>query len=172
MIYMVEMEFRDASREADWHAWYLGHVAKLIRTVPGFRATQRFRAITPTPSPWLAMHDVVSPEVFESKEYRANGGPASTGEWQTAHTNWHRNVFDGIDHTPEVPPDGHLLVLDADAQVPAPYSDTVIWLTNVGLDRSAARRGISVVPAGRLTATLFGLAGGRIFRPIMPRITE
>ena len=170
MIYMVEMDFRNASREADWHAWYLDHVAKLIRNVPGFRATQRFRAITATPSPWLAMHDVVSPAVFESKEYRANGGPASTGEWQAEHSNWYRNVFAGIDHTPEVPPAGHLLVLEADAQVPAPPADSVLWLASVGLDRSAARRGIAVVPAGQLTAKLFGLAGVRIFKPITPRI--
>ena len=79
MLYMVEMDFRNPAREADWHVWYLGHVAKLIRNVPGFRASQRFRAITPTPSPWLAMHDVVSGAVFDSAEYRANGGPASTG---------------------------------------------------------------------------------------------
>ena len=75
MIYMVEMDFRNPAREADWHAWYLGHVAKLIRNVPGFSASQRFRAITPTPSPWLAMHAVVSGAVFESKEYKANGSP-------------------------------------------------------------------------------------------------
>jgi hypothetical protein len=116
------------------------------------------------------MHDVVSPAVFESKEYRAIGGPASTGEWQVQHGNWHRNVFAGIDHTPDVPPDSHLLVLEGDAQVPAPYADTVVWLEGVGLDRSAARRGIAVVPGGRLTATLFGLAGVRIFQPITPRI--
>jgi hypothetical protein len=170
MIYMVEMEFRNPAREAEWHAWYLAHVAKLIRNVPGFRACQRFRAITPTPSPWLAMHDVVSPAVFESKEYRANGGPASTGEWQAEHSNWYRNVFAGIDHTPEVKPDSHLLVLEADADVPASYADTVTWLESVALDRSAARRGIAVLPPGGLSASLFGLAGVRIFKPISPRI--
>ena len=116
MLYMVEMDFRNPAREADWHVWYLGHVAKLIRNVPGFRASQRFRAITPTPSPWLAMHDVVSGAVFESAEYRANGGPASTGEWQAEHTNWYRNLFAGIDTTPEVPPDAHLLVIEGDAK--------------------------------------------------------
>lgn len=168
MIYMVEMDFRNPAREADWHAWYLGHVTKLICNVPGFRATQRFRAITATPSPWLAVHDVVSPAVFDSKEYRANGGPASTGEWQAEHTNWYRNVFSGIDSTPEVPFDAHLLVLEADAKVPASCAAT--WLESVGLDRSAERRGIAIVPAGRLTAGLFGLAGVRIFKPISPRI--
>lgn len=170
MIYMVEMDFRNSAREADWHVWYLDHVAKLIRNVPGFRASQRFRAITPTPSPWLAMHDVVSGDVFESAEYRANGGPASTGEWQKEHTNWYRNLFAGIDHTPEVPPGAHLLMLEAEARVPAPYAETVTWLESAGLDRTAGRRGIAIVPPGRLTARLFGLAGVRIFKPISPRI--
>jgi len=170
MLYMVEMEFRNPAREADWHAWYFDHVARLIRTVPGFRASQRFRAITATPSPWLAMHDVVSGEVFESSEYRANGGRASTGEWQHEHTNWYRNLFAGIDYTPEVPLDAHLLVCDAGASLPPSHAPGVTWLESAGLDRSAERRGIAVVPAGRLTATLFGLAGVRIFRPISPRI--
>jgi hypothetical protein len=66
--------------------------------------------------------------------------------------------------------DGHLLVLEGDARVPAPYAAGVTWLDSAGLDRSAERRGIAVLPAGRLTAGLFGLAGVRIFRPISPRI--
>jgi hypothetical protein len=171
MLYMVEMDFRNPAREADWHVWYIGHVAKLIRTVPGFRASQRFRAITPTPSPWLAMHDVVSGAVFESKEYKANGGPASTGEWQAEHTNWYRNLFAGIDNTPEVAPDAHLLVLEADAKLPA-GAPSVTWLESAGLDRTAGRRGLVIVPPGRLTASLFDLAGVRIFKPISPRITK
>jgi hypothetical protein len=170
MLYMVEMDFRNPAREADWHVWYLDHVTRLIRNVPGFRATQRFRALTATLSPWLALHDVASPAVFGSAEYRANGGPASTGEWQAEHTNWHRNLYAGIDATPDVPPDAHLLVLEADAKVPAPQTAGIIWLESVGLDCSAARRGIAVVPAGRLSAGLFGLPRMHIFKPITPRI--
>ncbi|MGE0852036.1 MAG: hypothetical protein AB7O44_20855 [Hyphomicrobiaceae bacterium] len=137
MLYMVEMEFRNPAREADWHVWYLGHVARLIRNVPGFRASQRFRALTPTPSPWLAMHDVASAEVFESAEYRAHGGPASTGEWQVEHSNWYRNLFAGIDATPDVPLDAHLLVLEGAAEVPAPHNAAVIRLASAGLDRTS-----------------------------------
>jgi hypothetical protein len=170
MLYMVEMDFRNPAREADWHVWYLQHIAKLIRTVPGFRASQRFRAITPTPSPWLAMHDVASAAVFQSAQYRASGGPAATGEWQAEHTNWYRNLFDGIDSTPEVAPDAHLLVSEGDAQVPGPVAASVMRLASVGLDRSSQSRGIAIIPAGRLTAGMFDLAGVRIFKPISPRI--
>ena len=146
-------------------------MARLIRSVPGFRASQRFRAVTATPSPWLAMHDVASGDVFESPEYRASGGPAATGEWQKEHANWRRNLFAGIEHTPEVPPDAHLVVCEAGASLPEPYAAAVTWLESAGLDRSAERRGIAVVPAGRLTARLFGLPAVCIFRPISPRIT-
>ena len=172
MLYMVEMDFRNPAREADWHVWYLQHIANLIRTVPGFRASQRFRAITPTPSPWLAIHDVVSAAVFQSAQYRANGGPTATGEWQAEHTNWYRNLFDGIDSTPEVAPDAHLLVSEGDAQVPGPVAASVTRLVSVGLDQSSRSRGIAIIPAGHLTAGLFGLAGVRIFKPISPRLTR
>jgi hypothetical protein len=176
MLYMVEMDFRNPAREADWHVWYLQHMAKLIRTVPGFRASQRFRAITSTPSPWLAMHDVASAAVFQSPQYRASGGPAATGEWQAEHTNWYRNLFDGIDHTPEVAPDAHLLVSEGDArarlgQVSEPVAASLMRLVSIGLDQSSSSRGIAIIPAGRLTAGLFDLPGVRIFKPISPRIT-
>jgi hypothetical protein len=169
---MVEMDFRNPAREADWHVWYLGHVARLIRSVPGFRASQRFRAITPTPSPWLALHDVASAAVFDSAEYRASGGPASTGEWQAQHTNWHRNLLSGIDNTPDVPLDAHLLFAEGDAKVPAPYAATLTRLEPAGLDRTSKGLGLAVIPAGRLTAGLFDLAGVRLFKPISPRITK
>jgi hypothetical protein len=171
MIYMVEMDFRNPAREADWHVWYLDHVTRLIRSVPGFRATQRFRGITPMPSPWLALHDVASPAVFESAEYRAGGGPASTGEWQAEHLNWHRNLYAGIDATPAVAADAHLLLAEADADLPASLREAMTWLEPAGLDRSAGRRGLAVVAPGNLTAGYFGRTGLRIFRPITPRVT-
>jgi hypothetical protein len=121
MIYMVEMDFRNPAREADWHVWYLDHVAKLIRNVPGFRATQRFRAITATPSPWLALHDVVSPRGVRERRVPRQRRPRLhrrvAGRAQPTGT---ATCFAGIDNTPEVPPDGHLLVLEADAKLPAP----------------------------------------------------
>jgi hypothetical protein len=115
---------------------------------------------------------VVSAAVFQSAQYRASGGPAATGEWQAEHTNWYRNLFDGIDSTPEVAPDAHLLVSEGDAQVPGPVAASVTRLASDGLDRSSQNRGIAIIPAGRLTAGLFDLPGVRLFKPISPRITS
>lgn len=171
MIYMVEMDFRDPAREHDWHTWYLAHTTQLVRNVPGFTATQRFRAMTPTPSPWLALHEVAGPEVFESKEYKANGGPASTGEWRDRHTNWYRNLFSGWDRTPNVRFDQHLLVAEAKATLPAGLPDRMSWGQSAGLDKTAERRGLLVLDHGQLTAGLFAVDGLRVFKPITPRIT-
>lgn len=173
MIYMVEMDFRNAAREHDWHTWYLAHTTRLVRNVPGFLATQRFRAITATDSPWLALHEVEGPQVFESPAYKANGGPASTGEWQKEHTNWVRNVFSGLDQTPDVQIGEHVLLADEGAKIPTEWQ--MHWLSVEGLDRTAKARGMVIVGEGRrvqsLTASMFNMPGLRIFKPITPRIT-
>ncbi len=110
MIYMVEMDFPHPERLQKWHDWYLAHI-RILLTVPGFRASQRFEAVVDTPSRYLALHEVESAALFESAAYRSHGGPASTGEWRQLQTNWHRNLLDGLDATPEVPADAYLLVL-------------------------------------------------------------
>ena len=168
MLYMVEMDFRDAAREHDWHTWYRAHVTQLIRNVPGFRATQRFRALSKTPSPWLAIHEVAGPGVFTSPEYAANGGPASTGEWKDRHTNWVRNLFDGLEVMPAVPLDAHLLMAEGDARLPDGLP--VNRLASAGLDRTSKGRAIAIVPDGRLTAAMFALPDVRVFKPITPQI--
>ncbi len=172
MIYMVEMDFRDAAREHDWHTWYLAHTTQLVRNVPGFTATQRFRAITPTVSPWLALHEVTGPELFESKEYKANGGPASTGEWKDRHTNWYRNVFSGWNQTPDVLFDQHLLVAEGNAKLPDAMAKALTWGTSAGLDKTAEKRGLLILKPGELKASMFAIDGLRIFKPITPRITK
>jgi hypothetical protein len=169
MIYVVEMDFRDPAREADWHTWYLEHVTTLIREVPGFRASQRFRALTPTLSPWLALHEVEGPRVFESAEYKSVGGPASTGEWQHRHTNWRRNLLADMD-SPAVPIDGHLLMADNGTDLPSAVAGQITWLQCVGLDKSDPRRGIGVLQKGGLKAHHFGVKGLTVLAPITPKI--
>ena len=120
MIYMVEMAFRHPEYEAEWNAWYLAHIGVLL-TVPGFRASQRFRAIVDNPSPYLALHEVASAALFDSSAYRSRGGPSSVGHWRELQSNWHRNLLEGLEATPEVPQDKVLVMLrDADAEVPLP----------------------------------------------------
>jgi hypothetical protein len=110
MIYMVEMALLETARRAEWDAWYLAHQRRLL-SIPGFRASQRFEAIHTAESPFVALHEVDSPEIFTGPHYRAKGGPNNTGEWQVRMGRWHRNLFDR-NHTPDVPVDARLVVVE------------------------------------------------------------
>ncbi len=165
MIYMVEMALIDIARRSEWDAWYLSHMHKLI-SIPGIQATQRFEALAPHDSPFVALHQVTGPDVFTSDAYRAKAGPGGTGEWRERMNNWHRNVLAGIDETPDVPMEGALIVVEEGASVPIP----VRWTESIGLDRSVERRGIAMVAARQDANALIGLPGVRVCKPLTPRL--
>jgi hypothetical protein len=172
MIYMVEMDFPHPERLAEWNAWYLAHIRVLL-TVPGFRASQRFQAVVANPSPYLALHEVASATMFESPAYRSRGGPGSTGEWRALQTNWHRNLLEGIEETPEVPAEAHVLLLRDARDIALPQPVAVTWLRGVGLDRSIAECGLAVIDD---PAPFLPLAQRdervRVYRPTSGKIRE
>ena len=167
MIYMVEMVLLDTARRAEWDAWYVAHQHRLL-SIPGFRASQRFEAIHPAPSPFVALHEVDSADVFTSPAYRAQAGPTNTGEWQTKMNNWHRNLC-ALDHTPDVPLDARLVVVETDGASGLPGDVPVTWMDVVGLDRSVPRRGLAVMPP-TIADRLAGAPGLRVLKPIGPRL--
>ena len=167
MIYMVEMALLDTGRRAEWDAWYVAHQHRLL-SIPGFRASQRFEAIHAAKSPFVALHEVESPEIFTSPAYRANAGPDNTGEWQAKMDNWHRNLFAGVDPTPDVPMDARLVVVE-DGGPALPGHVSVRWMEAVGLDRSVQRRGLAVM-APATADRLVGTPGIRVLKPIGPRL--
>lgn len=168
MLYMVEMELPDRSRLADWHDWYVNHIRKLL-TLDGYHASQRFEAITPRAAPFLAIHDVVGPELFEGTGYRTVGGPSGTGEWRDVMTNWSRNLFEGCDAMPDIGPDEKLALVDDPSKLPAAFGERVTWLHSIGLDRNIPQRGFIMLAAGEDHAAL-AAAGVDIFRPISEKL--
>jgi hypothetical protein len=167
MIYMVEMNLLDTARRAEWDAWYVAHQHRLL-SIPGFRASQRFETIHPATSPFVALHEVASADVFTSPAYRAQAGPTNTGEWQAKMNNWHRNLF-ALDHTPDVPMDARLIVVEADGATALPSDVSVTWMDGVGLDRSVSRRGLAVLPATAADRRA-GFEAIRVLKPIGPRL--
>ena len=165
---MVEMALFDTARRAEWDTWYVAHQHKLL-SIPGFQASQRFEAIHAADSPFVALHEVDSPDIFTGPSYRARAGPSNTGEWQAKMANWHRNVFRGVDHTPDVPVDARLLVVEADGGSAVPDRVPVKWMEAVGLDRSVQRRGIAVVPPA-IADRLADAPSIRVLKPIGPRL--
>jgi hypothetical protein len=167
MIYMVEMALLDTARRAEWDAWYVAHQHRLL-SIPGFRASQRFEAIHAAQSPFVALHEVDSPDIFTGSTYRARAGPSNTGEWQAKMGNWHRNLF-AMDHTPEVPMSARLVVAEDGAGPALPEGVSVQWMEAVGLDRSVPRRGLAVMLLAA-AERLVGTPGLRVLRPLGPRL--
>ena len=167
MIYMVEMNLLDTALRAEWDAWYVAHQHRLL-SISGFRASQRFEAIHPAPSPFVALHEVDSADVLTSPTYRAKAGPTNTGEWQTKMNNWRRNLFDR-DHTPDVAMGTRLVVIETDGAAGLPADASVTWMDAVGLDRSVPRRGLAVMPPA-IADGLAGAPGLRVLKPIGPRL--
>ena len=173
MIYMVEMALDDSAlgRRAEWEAWYLAH-QKMLLTIPGITASQRFESIEPADSPFVALHEVSGPEVFESEAYRAKAGPVNTHEWRAKMYNWHRNLFTGLDRTPDVAPNQWLAVIEEGT--PASRCVDMMemhWLEAVGLDGTVKRRAIAVIDVEFVADAFSRSLGTRICRPLMPRIT-
>jgi hypothetical protein len=177
LIYITEMAFADPSRLAEWHAHYLRNIANL-QTVPGFLASQRFESVAETPSPFGALHEIASADVFESAIYKQRGGRASNGAWQNDMLNWHRNLYSGLDATPEVADDAYLLFIDekrevAEREIALPARVQVHWLTLVGLDRTIPHRGIAVLDdADAMLAAARVDHRVKVFRPITRKIRQ
>ena len=171
MIYITEMAFADPSRLAQWHAHYLRNIANL-QTVPGFLASQRFEALTETLSPYTAVHEIASADMFESAVYRQRGGRASNGDWQKDMINWHRNLYSGLDATPEVADHAYLLFIDekrevAEREIAVPPEVRIHWLTLAGLDRTIPHRGIAVLDdAEGMLAIAKADSRVKVFRPM------
>lgn len=169
MLYMAECRFTDPTREDAWNEWYGGKRLDELLSVPGFRTSQRFKAVTPGSSPYLAIHSINSPDVFTSKAYKSVSG-GDFQEWQQYITDWRRNLFDGLDTAPAVALDEYLVVTDKSSAEVGASGINFIWLASAGLDRSVKQRGIARVAsrqAGDLTS------GNRysldIFVPITPQ---
>jgi hypothetical protein len=84
--------------------------------------------------------------MFQSEAYRNRGGPTSVGEWRSLHTNWRRNLLDGLDERPEVPPNAYLLLLRYARDVGLPAAIGVDWLRGIGLDGTIKECGQAVCP--------------------------
>lgn len=172
VIYMVEMDMRLDDREAEWHEWYLAHI-KVLLTVPGFRASQRFQSILPCPAPYLALHQVDSGAIFDSPAYRSRGGPGSTGDWRARHSNWRRNLLEGLAETPDVPRDKYVLRLENAHDVTLAPGIAPTWTKAVGLDRDAQEFGLAVIGDPEPFLDLARRDDRvRLYRPISEKLRE
>jgi hypothetical protein len=169
MIYTVECAFTDPAREDEWNVFYGGDKLTTLLALPGFRASQRFRAITDTPAPYLAVHSIRDAAVLDQNVYRDVGGGTFSG-WDDLVTNWDRNLFAGMEAAPEVSNEQCLIMFDDPARTHEVPQASFTWLEIAGLDRTTAHRGLAIVSreAGeKLASNKADLL--RVFSPIAVR---
>jgi len=164
MIYTVDCAFTDPSQLSAWNAYYDDEKLPALLTLPGFRASQRFRAITEAPAPYLALHSIRDAAVLDQAVYRDVGG-GTFGGWEHSITNWDRNLFTGMEAAPEVSPEQCLVLLDDRAAAKVPEAE-FSWLDIVGLDRTTSQRGIAIVDCG--TGERLARDNGDIVRVFTP----
>jgi hypothetical protein len=173
VLYIVEMEFTYTEQLTEWHAWYNNHLLTLL-SVPGFRSAQRFKSITPTVSPYLALYTLDSAAVIDSPAYRQKGGPASTEPWRSRMTQWHRNLCEGLDEAPTVPLIGWVAVFDrATASAPA-LPAGYHRLIPTGLDRTIVERGLKwgATAADRPQPSVQNGVSLRVYQPLAERMSQ
>lgn len=168
MIYTVECAFTDPAREDEWNRHYSGEKLDNLLRLPGWRTSQRLRAITPMAAPYFAMHTLRDADVL-GRQYGSIGGGVFGG-WEGFIANWNRNLFAGIDVAPDVAADCCLVVAE-DAAAAARFPDLAFaWMESCGLDRSVPMLGLAVV--GRAEGEVLAekhVGTLRVYEPIMAR---
>lgn len=173
MLYIVECAYSDPAHEQAWNDYYSGQKLAEILAAPGFRSSQRFKAINPIRAPYLAIHTIDSPEVMTSAAYKALGGGKFDDTYQRYVINWTRNLFTGIDYAPAIPMDEFIAMTD---RTPDEVKDAGVeftWLKIAGLDATTPQRGIARIgssDAQRLSKHYSGVIN--VFKPTMPQRRE
>ena len=142
MIFMSQSGLTDSSRSDEWARWYAEHL-RIMRTVDGIDSAERFLCDAAGWPPSLAMYTIRSPAVFDDPYYQKIRG---MGSWLPLidRRYYRRNLFDGAEQAPPVPPGSVLLVTDRDTAASEIPGIAWTWLKSAGLDRSTPYRGIAV----------------------------
>ena len=159
MIYMVDHVYTDRATEPEWHAWYAEYLKKLV-AVPGIHTAQRFKALEPGPSRFLAMYSVDSADVYSSAAYKEMGGGGSQStQFHPAYALWTRNLFDGAAQAPLVEPGQRVVVWDASA--PDDRHADAVWLKAVGLHMTTPYRAFKVLDRD----AKYDVPGSHVYEP-------
>lgn len=109
MIYTVECSFAHLASEAEWNDFYSLEKLPALISVGGFHTSQRFKALSAGCPVYLALHTIDGLDVLQSDEYRQKGG-GNFARWQQHITDWHRNLYGGLDRAPAIGEDELLIV--------------------------------------------------------------
>jgi hypothetical protein len=116
MIYTVECSFADPGSEGEWNDFYSLDKLPALISVSGFHTSQRFKALSRGCPVYLAIHSIDGLDILTGEEYRRKGG-GNFARWQQHITDWHRNLYGGVERAPAIG-EGEYLALSATSPEP------------------------------------------------------
>jgi hypothetical protein len=139
MIYTVECSFADPASEAEWNDFYSLEKLPALISVSGFHTSQRFNALSAGCPVYLAVHSIDHLDVLQGEAYRRKGG-GNFARWQQHITDWHRNLYDGLDRAPAIGADEYLLASAVGAEPLIAMGLAPYPMQAVALEKSPAHR--------------------------------
>ena len=86
--------------------------------------------------------------------------------------NWNRNLFEGLETTPDVKDNQLLILIENEAKLKLDQQLNVHWLTSVGLDMNVKRRGLAVISLSQSSEISTDNVGVRVLKPMFNRLTK
>lgn len=169
MFYTVECSYNDPDSEAEWNAFYSEQKLLALISVPGFKTSQRFRALKSGCPLYLAIHTIQHADVLTGDEYRLKGG-GNFSRWQAFITEWHRNLYAGEGLAPALSADQILLMSAVSVNfLEAELGYQGFEMRAVGLDRSPEHRVAYVLPA-EMASLCMNMHGTYLYEPLTPQL--
>lgn len=151
MIYTVECSYSDSASEGEWNDFYSLHKLPALISVRGFHTSQRFRACGTGCPTYLALHSIDGLEVLQGDEYARKGG-GNFARWQQHITDWHRNLYGGLDRAPAVEQGDCLLVSHVGPEPLVAMGTAPESMHAVALDHAPAALWLARLPTGMVPA--------------------
>ena len=169
MIYTVECSFADPACEAEWNDFYSLNKLPALISVTGFHTSQRFKALGSGCPVYLAVHTIDGLDVLTGTEYLLKGG-GNFARWQRRITDWHRNLYDGLDRAPAVASGEFLVVCQGDAEPLLNAGIALFAMHAVALEKCPEHRWIGALDqqsahtAARLSSQV------QLYAPMTPQL--
>lgn len=170
MIYTVECSFAEPLRETEWNEFYSDQKLPALISVSGFQTSQRFKAITVGCPVYLAIHTIDGLDVLNGDEYREKGG-GNFARWQPDITDWHRNLYDGVDLAPDVTTGEVLLVTSTGPGPLTRLGLTPQAMHAVAMERNPGRRWLANADAAAMPFLSELPDEVHVYLPMTPRLT-
>lgn len=171
MIYTVECSFTDPGSEAEWNDFYSLEKLPALISVSGFRSSQRFRALSLGCPVYLAVHSVDNLEILTGTEYRQKGG-GNFARWQEHITDWHRNLYKGLELAPNVDRNSLLVLTSAGPESLSAIGLAPSALQAAALDLTPERRWLITAKRATLPTIDRLPESVKVYEPMTDQLTK